>query len=81
MSGIANCKVSDQFLLLSESGPEVRAVTAGRIKYEQTIGDIKQAVEKKLGIPVDKQQLFWHNKELTKVIAKPALATAKMLHC
>ena len=36
-----------------------------RIKYEQTIGDIKRAVEKKLGIPADKQQLFWHNKELT----------------
>jgi len=56
-------------LLLSEDGPGLRAASIGRIKYEQTIGDIKQAVEKKLGIPVDKQQLFWHNKELTKVTA------------
>lgn len=36
-----------------------------RIKYEQTIGDIKKAVEEKLKIPVEKQQLFWLNKELT----------------
>ena len=38
-----------------------------RIKYEQTIGDIKRAVEAKLGIPAAAQQLFWHNKELTSV--------------
>ena len=49
-----------------------RAVLGDRIKYEQTVGDIKRAVEKKLGIPADKQQLFWHNKELTKVTAWPA---------
>ncbi len=67
MSGTAKRKALDQFLLLSEDVSRLRAVTVGRIKYEQTIGDIKQAVEKKLGIPVDKQQLFWHNKELTKV--------------
>ena len=35
------------------------------MKYEQTIGDLKMAVEKKLHIPVEKQQLFWHGKELT----------------
>ena len=37
-----------------------------RVKYEQTIGDVKRAVEKKLRVPMDKQQLFWQNKELTK---------------
>ena len=42
-----------------------RAHALCRIKYEQTIGDVKRAVEKKLSIPVDKQQLFWQNKELT----------------
>ena len=40
-----------------------------RIKYEQTIGDVKRAVEGKLGIPAAAQQLFWHNKELTPVSA------------
>ena len=27
--------------------------------------DIKAAVAKKTGVPADKQQLFWHQKELT----------------
>lgn len=36
-----------------------------RVKYEQTIADLKRAVEKKTGVPADKQQLFWHHKELT----------------
>ncbi|GAB4818859.1 hypothetical protein N2152v2_005905 [Parachlorella kessleri] len=36
-----------------------------RVKYEQTIKDIKQEVAKKTGIPVEKQQLFWQGKELT----------------
>jgi hypothetical protein len=36
-----------------------------RVKYEQTIGDIKAAVADKLGVPPEQQQLFWHKKELT----------------
>ena len=36
-----------------------------RVKYEQTVGDIKAAVARKTGIQADKQQLFWHQKELT----------------
>ena len=36
-----------------------------RVKYEQTVSDIKAAVAKKTGIQADKQQLFWHQKELT----------------
>ena len=43
----------------------MRDVPCCRIKYEQTVGDIKKAVAKKLNIPVEKQQLFWQNKELT----------------
>lgn len=36
-----------------------------RAKYEDTILKIKQLVETKLGVPVEKQLLFWHDKELT----------------
>ena len=36
-----------------------------RVKYEQTVKDIRAAVAKKTGVPADKQQLFWHQKELT----------------
>ncbi|KAK9868164.1 hypothetical protein WJX84_005084 [Apatococcus fuscideae] len=34
-------------------------------KYEDTILTVKKKVEVKMGVPVDKQLLFWHNKELT----------------
>lgn len=36
-----------------------------RVKYEQTVTDLKRAVQKKTGIPIEMQQLFWHHKELT----------------
>lgn len=36
-----------------------------RVRYDQTIGDVKAAVAKKLGVPPEQQQLFWHKKELT----------------
>ncbi|KAI7844793.1 hypothetical protein COHA_001673 [Chlorella ohadii] len=36
-----------------------------RIKYEQTIADVKKAAAAKLGVPLDKLLLFWQNKELT----------------
>ena len=36
-----------------------------RVRYDQTIGDLKAAVAAKMDIPVSQQQLFWHKKELT----------------
>ncbi|PNH03381.1 hypothetical protein TSOC_010581, partial [Tetrabaena socialis] len=38
-----------------------------RVRYEQTVGDIKTAAAEKLGVPVPSMQLFWHGKELTQV--------------
>jgi hypothetical protein len=35
-----------------------------RVRYDQTIGDIRQAVAQKLGVAADKQQLFFHMREL-----------------
>src|SRR5689334_8049324 len=35
------------------------------IRYDQTVQDVKEAVAAKLGVAPDKQQLFWHKKELT----------------
>lgn len=36
-----------------------------RVKYEETVANLKRVVERKTGVPADKQQLFWHHKELT----------------
>lgn len=36
-----------------------------RIRYDQTISDLKAAVAAATSIPVEKQQLFWHKRELT----------------
>ena len=36
-----------------------------RAQYEETILDLKKKVEEETGVPVDKQLLFWHFKELT----------------
>jgi len=36
-----------------------------RVQYEETIGDLKKKVEEATGVPVDKQLLFWHFRELT----------------
>mmetsp|Transcript_6814 Transcript_6814/g.16671 ORF Transcript_6814/g.16671 Transcript_6814/m.16671 type:complete len:146 (-) Transcript_6814:464-901(-) len=36
-----------------------------RAQYEETILDLKKKVEEATGVPVDKQLLFWHFKELT----------------
>lgn len=45
-----------------------------RIKYEQTILDVKKAVAAKTNVPVEKQQLFLRGAELT-----PAAYDAKTL--
>lgn len=37
---------------------------SGRVKYEQTVAEIREAAARKLDIPVDKLQLFWHGSEL-----------------
>lgn len=34
------------------------------MRYDQTLGDLRQAVSAKLGVPADKQQLFFHKREL-----------------
>ena len=39
-------------------------VVETRIRYEQTIGDIRKAVAQQAGIGVDKVQLFHHGKEM-----------------
>ncbi|KAI8467864.1 MAG: hypothetical protein J3K34DRAFT_429233 [Monoraphidium minutum] len=36
-----------------------------RVRYDQTIADIRAGVERALGVPPGKQQLFWHKRELT----------------
>ena len=36
-----------------------------RVKYDETLRDLKAAVAKKTGVPAESQQLFWHQKELT----------------
>ena len=38
---------------------------ARRVQYEETILDLKKKVEEATEVPVDKQLLFWHFKELT----------------
>lgn len=38
---------------------------ATRVRYDQTIGDVKAAVADKMGVPAEQQQLFHHKRELT----------------
>ena len=55
------------FYCLSLVGQRLDAVvvvTSCRIKYEETIGDIRKAVAAKAGIEESKVQLFRHGKEL-----------------
>lgn len=49
-----------------------------RIRYDQTIGDVKAAIAKKMNIPVDQQQLFWHKKELTEAYDSKTLLEMNM---
>jgi len=35
------------------------------VRYDDTVGHLRQRVEAALGIPPDQQQLFWHKKELS----------------
>lgn len=53
------------FVTLQKGSHYPPTVVDVRVKYEQTVSDIRAAVAKKTGVPTDKQQLFWHQKELT----------------
>ncbi len=53
------------FVTLQKGNEYPPLVVDVRVKYEQTVSDIRAAVAKKTGVPADKQQLFWHQKELT----------------
>jgi len=53
------------FVTLQKGNEYPPLVIDVRVKYEQTVSDIRAAVAKKTGVPADKQQLFWHQKELT----------------
>lgn len=49
-----------------------------RIRYDQTIGDVKAAVATQLGVPVAQQQLFWHKQELTAAYDEKTLLEMNM---
>lgn len=49
-----------------------------RIRYDQTIGDLKAAVATELGVPVAQQQLFWHKQELTAAYDEKTLLEMSM---
>lgn len=53
------------FVTLQKGNEYPPLVVDVRVKYEQTVSDIRAAVARKTGVPADKQQLFWHQKELT----------------
>ncbi|KXZ48401.1 hypothetical protein GPECTOR_28g808 [Gonium pectorale] len=60
--------LGNQIFVTLRRGEEWPPLTCDvRVRYEQTIGDVKAAAAAKLGVPVEKQQLFWHGKELTPV--------------
>merc|ERR1712057_57066 len=52
--------VSERFVSIS-----ISISIPQRAQYEETILDLKKKVEEATGVPVDKQLLFWHFKELT----------------
>lgn len=49
-----------------------------RIRYEQTIGDLKAAVATQLGVPAAQQQLFWHKQQLTAAYDEKTLLEMNM---
>ncbi|WZN63528.1 ubiquitin-like domain-containing protein [Chloropicon roscoffensis] len=59
-------KRGNQIFVSMRKGKEYPPVCCDvRCQYEETIADLKKKVEEHTGIPVDKQLLFWHFKELT----------------
>ncbi|KAK9807044.1 hypothetical protein WJX72_011794 [[Myrmecia] bisecta] len=66
MAAFGECGSGNQIFVTMRKGSEYPPRTVDvRIKYEQTIRDLKEAVATKTQVPVDKQLLFWHKKELT----------------
>ena len=59
------CPIRDEETLKPLACLAASAFCQRRVHYEQTVADIKAAVEAKLGVPAAAQQLFWHNRELT----------------
>eukprot|EP00873_Tetraselmis_striata_P019869 jgi/Tetstr1/440133/TSEL_028490.t1 len=49
-----------------------------RVKYSQTLLDIRKGIERKLGVPVASQQLFRHNTELLEEDNKQTLLEMKL---
>lgn len=59
-------KRGNQIFVSMRKGKEYPPVCCDvRCQYEETIADLKKKVEEHTGVPVDKQLLFWHFKELT----------------
>merc|ERR1712188_165795 len=59
-------KRGNQIFVTLRKGKEYPPVCCDvRVQYEETILDLKKKVEEATEVPVDKQLLFWHFKELT----------------
>jgi len=60
----ANAAGNQIFVSLRKGAEHPPEVIETRIRYEQTIGDIRSSVAKKAGIEMDQVQLFHHGKEM-----------------
>ncbi len=61
----AGAKLGNQIFVTIQEGDSYPPKTCCvRIKYSQTMRDVRLAVQKELGVPVESQQLFRHNTEL-----------------
>ena len=61
----ATAALGNQIFVTMQRGEEYPPRTCCvRVKYSQTLADVRRAVAKELGVPVESQQLFRHNCEL-----------------
>ena len=61
----AGAKLGNQiFVTIQEGDVYPPRTCCVRIKYSQTLRDVRMAVQKELGVPVESQQLFRHGTEL-----------------
>ncbi|KAG2494313.1 hypothetical protein HYH03_007666 [Edaphochlamys debaryana] len=57
--------LGNQIFVTLRRGDEWPPRTADvRVRYEQTLGDVRAAASAALGVPADKMQLFRHGREL-----------------
>ncbi|PSC70859.1 ubiquitin [Micractinium conductrix] len=70
---MANAAGNQIFVVVRRGKQYPPQVADCRVKYEQTVADIKKAAGSKLGVPVDKLLLFWQGKELTPAFDKKTL--------